>query len=61
MKALENVACHLGMFNDKLTLKGDPENPLMLLIQRIQGTALAVVNGAPPDQRTGLAWCGSIA
>lgn len=27
-KALENVARHLGMFNDKLTLQGDPEAPL---------------------------------
>ena len=32
MKALENVARHLGMFNDKITLKGDAENPLRMLI-----------------------------
>jgi len=35
MKALESVARHLGMFNDKITLKGDAENPLLMLIQRI--------------------------
>ncbi|MNL20254.1 Terminase small subunit [compost metagenome] len=38
-KALENIARHLGMFNDKLTLKGDPENPLRVLHQQISGTA----------------------
>jgi phage terminase small subunit len=42
-KALENVARHLGMFNDKLTLKNDPENPLLMLIQRIQGSAIKPV------------------
>jgi phage terminase small subunit len=43
MAALEKVARHLGMFNDKLTLKGEPENPLQLLIQKIQGSTLRVV------------------
>lgn len=45
MKALENVARHLGMFNDKLTLKGDPENPLKMLIERInsQGSSIRPV------------------
>ena len=42
-KAMENVARHLGMFNDKLTLKGEAENPLTLLIREIQGNAMPVV------------------
>lgn len=40
LKALDNVARHLGMFNDKLTLKGDPENPLVALIKEVQGKTL---------------------
>jgi phage terminase small subunit len=43
MAALEKVARHLGMFNDKLTLAGERENPLELLIQQIQGSTLRVV------------------
>lgn len=39
-KALENVARHLGMFNDKLTLKGDKENPLTMFLQSIAGNPL---------------------
>lgn len=39
-KALENVARHLGMFNDKLTLKGDAENPIALLLQQVSGATL---------------------
>ena len=35
--ALDKLARHLGMFNDKIKLVGDKDNPLMLLIQRIQG------------------------
>lgn len=42
-KALENVARHLGMFNDKLTLKGDPENPLAVLIGQMAGKTLKPV------------------
>ncbi len=50
MKALENVARHLGMFNDKLTLKGDAENPLKMLIERIQGSAIRpVIEGVVED------------
>ena len=48
-KAMENVARHLGMFNDKLTLKGEAENPLTLLIREIQGNAMPVVQNPPPD------------
>lgn len=43
LAALEKVARHLGMFNDKLTLAGERENPLQLLIQQVQGSALRVV------------------
>ena len=38
-KALENIARHLGMFNDKLTLKGDEEHPLIMLMKQIGGAA----------------------
>jgi phage terminase small subunit len=40
LAALEKVARHLGMFNDKVTLAGETENPLQLLIQRVQGNVL---------------------
>ena len=40
--ALDQLARHLGLLNDKLTLKGDAENPLLVLLQRVQGTVLPV-------------------
>lgn len=43
MKALEMVGRHLGMFSDKLTIKGDAENPLHLLFQAVQGNTLKPV------------------
>jgi phage terminase small subunit len=43
-KALESVARHLGMFNDKLKISGDAENPLKMLIERIQGSAIKPVH-----------------
>lgn len=42
-KALENVARHLGMFNDNLTLKGDPDNPLVMLMAELAGKTLKPV------------------
>jgi phage terminase small subunit len=36
--ALEKLARHLGLFADRLTLRGDPENPLTALIKQIQGS-----------------------
>lgn len=42
MKALEMVARHLGMYNDKLTLKGDSNNPLAILIKEIQAIHLSL-------------------
>jgi len=50
LAALDKVARHLGMFNDKLTLKGDAENPLALLVREIQGRALPVVQNPPEDE-----------
>lgn len=38
--ALDQVARHLGMFNDKLTLQGDKENPLAVLIASLPGNTL---------------------
>lgn len=38
--ALVNVARHLGMFQDSLKLKGDEENPLRVMLEKIQGTPL---------------------
>lgn len=49
-KHLEMCARHLGMFNDKLTLKGDAENPLTVLLRNIGGkSALGVVPVPPGD------------
>ena len=42
--ALDQVARHLGMFNDKLTLKGDAENPLEVLIRSLPGNTLKPVD-----------------
>lgn len=41
--ALDQVARHLGMFNDKLTLKGDQENPLQLFLSQLPGNTLKPV------------------
>ncbi|OZB11179.1 MAG: hypothetical protein B7X67_04995 [Rhizobiales bacterium 39-66-18] len=41
--ALTLLMRHLGMLNDKLKAQGDMENPLLLLIQSIQGSALKPV------------------
>lgn len=43
-KALENIARHIGMFNDKLKLEGDADNPLTILLKHVQGTALKPVS-----------------
>lgn len=37
---IDKVMRHLGMFNDKLTLKGDIENPLELLVQQLPGAII---------------------
>lgn len=48
-KALENIARHLGMFNDKLTLKGDPENPIFAILKQVNGSSLPVVKDDDGD------------
>jgi hypothetical protein len=48
--ALELLMRHMGMFNDKLKLAGEAENPLTLLIKQIQGSALPVVANPPDDE-----------
>lgn len=45
--ALTLLARHLGMLNDKLTLKGDAENPLTLLVKAIQGNTIRPVANPP--------------
>ena len=42
-KALELIGTELGMFNKNVTISGDKENPLLLLAQHIQGSALPIV------------------
>jgi phage terminase small subunit len=41
--ALERLMRYLGLFNDKLKLQGDAENPLVLLLKQVQGSALKPV------------------
>lgn len=38
--ALELLARHMGMLNDKMKVQGDADNPLRILHQQISGTAL---------------------
>lgn len=40
MAALDKVARHLGMYNDKLTLKGDEQDPITLLLGRLGGKTI---------------------
>lgn len=47
--ALVDIGRHLGMFNDKLTLKGDAENPLTLLIKQLQGSSIQPVALLPEE------------
>jgi phage terminase small subunit len=42
LRALEMLGRHLGMFNDKLKISGDVENPLLVMIQRINGQGSAI-------------------
>jgi len=48
LRALELLGKHLGMFEPKAA-PGSAENPIQLLIQHAQGTALPVVANPPPD------------
>jgi len=40
--ALDKLARHLGLLQDKIKLVGDPENPLMVLIQRINSRGSSI-------------------
>lgn len=40
---------HVGMLNDKLKLQADPENPLVMLLKEVQGSALPPA-GPEPDE-----------
>jgi phage terminase small subunit len=42
-KALEHIARHLGMFNDKINLGVDPTNPLVALMTQMAGKVLKPV------------------
>ena len=41
--ALDQIARHLGMFNDKLMLQGDKENPLVSILQQLPGSLIKPV------------------
>ena len=49
--ALDRLARHLGLLNDKITVKGDAQDPIRILIQRIQGSAIKpVIEGHSEDE-----------
>lgn len=49
--ALDRLARHLGLLNDKITVKGDAQDPIRLLIQSIQGSAIKpVIEGRSEDE-----------
>ena len=41
--ALDKLARNLGLLQDKLKISGDAENPVLMLIQRIQGSSIRPV------------------
>ncbi len=47
--ALDKLARHLGLLSDRITVAGDPEKPLTMLLKRIQGTALRVAHEGDED------------
>ena len=49
--ALDKLARHLGLLQDKLKISGDAENPLMMLIMRIQGSAILPVHEGVVEER----------
>lgn len=51
--ALDAIARHLGLFNDKLKLQGDENNPLTLLIGQLQQATLRPVTEDKPDDKSG--------
>lgn len=49
LKALELLARHLGLFDDRVTVKGDAVNPFELIVRQAQGTALVPVTQREDD------------
>ncbi len=47
--ALEKLARHLGLFDDRLRLQGDQENPIAILVRELQGTTLRVAHNQSTD------------
>lgn len=47
--ALGKLAQHLGLLDAKITLKGDADNPLALLVKQIQGSAFKPVANLHDD------------
>lgn len=45
LAALQMVGRHLGMFNDKLMVQGDKENPLAVLLREVSGKTLMPKDG----------------
>jgi phage terminase small subunit len=43
LRALDLLGRHLGLWDDKLTLKGDQQNPLTALIMSVQGSSIKPV------------------
>lgn len=43
LAALDKLGRHLGLFQDRLKISGDAENPIKVLIDRIQGSAIKPV------------------
>ena len=50
MEALQLIGRHLGMWNDKIKVGGDAENPLFALIQEAHSTP-PIVRGDPERRK----------
>lgn len=47
--ALDSINRMMGWNQDKVTLKGDAENPLVMLLKQVGGTSLPVVKETPEE------------
>ena len=52
LRALELLGRHLGLFDDRLKLSSDVENPLSVLIRQVQGTTFKPVAKSVPNNDT---------